>query len=97
VFRQVLVGETSQPAAETPLSNNFSRFFGIGTHLELTRTSTRDGKQAKKGSFKMLDQSKFSRTLVAAVAALLFSSVTVGAAVGPAQAVASPVGVSAIA
>ena len=43
----------------------------------------------------MLDQSKFSRTLVAAVAALLFSSVTVGAAVGPAQAVAGSVGVSA--
>ena len=42
----------------------------------------------------MFDQSKLSRTLVAALAALLFSSVTVGAAVGPAQAVASPVGVA---
>ena len=35
-------------------------------------------------------QSKISRTLTAAVAALLMSSVAVGAAVGPAQAVASP-------
>jgi hypothetical protein len=39
----------------------------------------------------MLNQSKFSRALVATVAALLMSSVTVGAAVGPAQAVAAPV------
>ena len=36
-------------------------------------------------------QSKISRTITAAVAALLMSSVAVGAAVGPAQAVASPV------
>ena len=39
-------------------------------------------------------QSKISRTITAAVAALLMSSVAVGAAVGPAQAVASPVQVS---
>ena len=42
----------------------------------------------------MSGQSKFSQTLVAAVGALLLSSVAVGAAVGPAQAVASPVGVA---
>jgi hypothetical protein len=42
----------------------------------------------------MSGQSTFTRTLVAVVAALLMSSVTVGAAVGPAQAVASPVAVS---
>lgn len=42
----------------------------------------------------MFVQSKTSRTLIAAFAALLMSSVTVGAAVGPAQAVASPVGVA---
>ena len=40
----------------------------------------------------MSNQSKFTRTLVAALAAVVMSSVTVGAAVGPAQAVASPVG-----
>jgi hypothetical protein len=42
----------------------------------------------------MSSQSKFSRALVAAVAAILMSSVTVGAAIGPAQAVAAPVKVS---
>jgi hypothetical protein len=42
----------------------------------------------------MSNQSKFSRALVATVAAVLMSSVTVGAAVGPAQAVAAPVKVS---
>jgi hypothetical protein len=42
----------------------------------------------------MSGQSTFTRTLVAVVAALLMSSVTVGAAVAPAQAVASPVAVS---
>jgi hypothetical protein len=42
----------------------------------------------------MSSQSQFTRTLVAIVAALVMSTVTVGAAVGPAQAVASPVQVS---
>jgi len=42
----------------------------------------------------MSGQSKITRTLVAAVAALVMSSVTVGAAVGPAQALANPVEVS---
>jgi len=39
-------------------------------------------------------QSQLARTLVAIVAALAMSTVAVGAAVGPAQAVASPVKVS---
>lgn len=38
----------------------------------------------------MSGQSHFTRTLVAAFAALLMSSIAVGAAVGPAQAIASP-------
>ncbi len=42
----------------------------------------------------MSGQSTFTRTLVAVAAALLMSSVTVGAAVGPAQAVANPVAAS---
>jgi hypothetical protein len=46
----------------------------------------------KKGSFKMSRYSNVSRTLIAAIGALLMSSVTVGAAVGPAQSVATPVG-----
>ena len=39
----------------------------------------------------MTSQSQFRRTLVAIAAAVAMSTVTVGAAVGPAQAVASPV------
>lgn len=42
----------------------------------------------------MSSQSKFNRTLVAIAGALAMSSVTVGAAVGPAQANAAPVQVS---
>jgi hypothetical protein len=42
----------------------------------------------------MLSKSPFTRTLVAIAAALLTSTLAVGAAVGPAQAVASPVHVS---
>lgn len=39
----------------------------------------------------MSGQSQLSRTLIAAFGALLMSTVAVGAAVGPAQAIASPV------
>ena len=42
----------------------------------------------------MSSQSQFKQTLLAVVAAVLMSTVAVGAAVGPAQAVASPVGVT---
>jgi hypothetical protein len=38
----------------------------------------------------MSGQSKISQTVLAAIAAVLMSSVAVGAAVGPAQAVANP-------
>ena len=41
-----------------------------------------------------MSNSPFTRTLVALAAALLMSTVTVSAAVGPAQAVASPAKVS---
>jgi hypothetical protein len=41
-FRQVLVGETSQPASRRPSFDNFSRFSAIGTLLELKPISTRD-------------------------------------------------------
>jgi hypothetical protein len=43
-----------------------------------------------KGRLEMSAQSHFTRTLVAFAAALLVSSVTVGAAVGPAQVAANP-------
>lgn len=42
----------------------------------------------------MSSQSQFTRTLVAIIAALVMSTVAVGAAVGPAQADANPVKVS---
>ena len=42
----------------------------------------------------MSGQSKFARTVVAIAAALVMSTVTVGAAVGPAQALAAPMQVS---
>ncbi len=42
----------------------------------------------------MSSQSQFKQTLFAVFAAVLMSTVAVGAAVGPAQAVASPVGVT---
>ena len=42
----------------------------------------------------MSTESKFKQTLIAAIAAVLVSSVAVGAAIGPAQAVHSPVGVT---
>ena len=42
----------------------------------------------------MSNQSQIRQTLVAVFAAVLMSTVAVGAAVGPAQAVASPVGVA---
>jgi len=42
----------------------------------------------------MSSQSQFTRTLVAIVGALAMSTIAVGAAVGPAQAVAAPIQVS---
>lgn len=50
--------------------------------------------EPSKGRLEMSSQSQFTRTLIAIVAALAMSTVTVGAAVGPAQAVASPAKVS---
>jgi hypothetical protein len=42
----------------------------------------------------MSSQSQFTRTLIAIVGALVMSTVAVGAAVGPAQALATPTQVS---
>ena len=42
----------------------------------------------------MQSQSQLTRTLIAMVATLLTSTVAVGAAVGPAQAIANPVGIN---
>jgi F0F1-type ATP synthase membrane subunit c/vacuolar-type H+-ATPase subunit K len=50
-----------------------------------------DCSAGEKGRFEMLVQSQLRRTLIAIAAALAMSAVTVGAAVGPAQAVVSAV------
>jgi hypothetical protein len=47
-------------------------------------------KAVQKGRIQMSVQSPITRTLVAIAAALAMSTVAVSAAVGPAQAVASP-------
>jgi hypothetical protein len=52
------------------------------------------GPATKKGDFEMPAKSQFTRNLIAAVGALLVSGIAVGAAVGPAQAVAKPLQVS---
>ena len=57
----------------------------------MARSTTHRG---QKGRYEMSSQSKFTRTLVAVAGALAMSSVTVGAAVGPAQANASPIQVA---
>src|SRR4051794_11089738 len=51
-------------------------------------------RRIKKGRIQMSAQSHLTRTLIAIAAALVMSTVTVGAAVGPAQAVANPVQVT---
>jgi hypothetical protein len=73
-----------------PTAQDFSQFSGIGTGLELLLVPARNQKaDRQKGDFRMSAQSHFTRTLVAFVAALLVSSVAVGAAVGPAQVAAN--------
>ena len=51
-FRQVLVGQTSQLAAETQLRRIISQFSAIGTSLELNRTSTRGKWAGEKREFQ---------------------------------------------
>jgi hypothetical protein len=48
----------------------------------------------KKGSIQMSVRSQLSRTLVAIAGALAVSTLTIGAAVGPAQANANPIAVN---
>jgi hypothetical protein len=48
-------------------------------------------KAGQKGRFEMSGQQTITRTLIAAIGALLMSSVAVGSAVAPAQVNATPV------
>jgi hypothetical protein len=75
-----------------PLTDVLRSFPGLARTLNWKGYRSADDERSKKGSFKMSGQSNISRTLIAAIGALLMSSVAVGAAVGPAQAIATPVG-----
>jgi hypothetical protein len=70
------------------LKGGFPRFSALGTGLDyLPASGPRFGMcRPEKGRNEMSGQSRFARSLVAAAAALLMSSVAVGTAVGPAQA-----------
>ena len=86
-MHQVLAGENSHFDI---LGQNFRSFLQLAWLLNRNGPGPAEKAGEKKGRMEMSGQSQFTRTLVAIAAALFMSSVTVGAAVGPAQAVASP-------
>ena len=71
--------------------NSFSQFCGIGTLLDYQCSSASNQTRWSKRRLEMSSQSQFTRTLVAIAAALIMSTVAVGAAVGPVEAQANPV------
>jgi hypothetical protein len=73
---------------------SFWQFSAIGTLLDYQCSSARNQQAGLKEEIKMSSHSQFTRTLVALAAALVMSTVAVGAAVGPAQASAAPAKVS---
>lgn len=92
----IVSGESRQVHHHAPLAILIFRSFArLAQLLIVSFASARNRSGPRKGRLEMSGQSKTSRTLVAIAAALLTSSIAVGAAVGPAQAVASPVTVSA--
>jgi hypothetical protein len=86
-----LVGEIRQLAERDIIFRSF-----LGLAHSLISLVHRPASQAagRKGRFQMSSQSQFTRTLIAIAAALVMSTVAVGAAVGPAQALANPAQVS---
>jgi hypothetical protein len=86
-----LGGKISQLAFRLAI---FVGFAGLAQPLNSSWRRHRMVGPATKGRLEMPAKSQFTRTLIAAVGALLVSSIAVGAAVGPAQAVAKPVQVS---
>jgi hypothetical protein len=68
----------------------FRSFSGLARSLIRKGHGPAKGNGGKKGEFEMSSQSPITRTLVAIAAALAMSTVAIGAAVGPAQAVAAP-------
>jgi hypothetical protein len=83
-----LVGENSH----RPLANGiFGGFTRLARALNSKFIDPKANRRIEKGEFQM---SSSYRTFIAMAAALLMSTVTVGAAVGPAQANANPIQVS---
>jgi len=89
---QLLVGENSQIDLSIGI---FRSFAGLARYL--IRKGHRSGdhlKGSRKREINQMSKSPFTRTLIAIAGALAMSAVTVGAAVGPAQANANPAKVS---
>lgn len=85
-----IVGESRKTSA---LVMVFVSFLTLARVLNRIERATAKVGAAKKGDFEMPVQSQLSRTLIALAAALVMSTITVGAAVGPAQANAHRVNV----
>jgi predicted ATP-binding protein involved in virulence len=72
------------------LTINFGSFLGLARVLISKGHRSAAVQAGEKGRLEMSAKSQFTRTLIAIVAALATSTIAIGAAVGPAQAVASP-------
>jgi len=86
-----LVGKIRQCG---PLHAVFRSFAGLARSLISSWHRLAAKQPVKKGDKEMSSQSHFTRTLIAMAAALVMSTVAIGAAVGPAQANANPLKVS---
>ena len=90
-IRQTLGGEIP-PTRRKSHRSVFGSFPGLARPLNSNGHDPADNRTGdKRENLKCQPVAAFSRTLVAIAAALAMSTVTVGAAVGPAQAVANPV------
>jgi hypothetical protein len=89
---QLEVGNSANRARSFFINGGFAFFFPIGTALEIGGTWIErwPADDPPKGRFKMF-ASKFSQQLFAGFAALLMSSIAVGATVAPEQVAATSV------
>jgi hypothetical protein len=87
IRHQLLVGKIHLQQAVWEV---FRSFPGLARSLISSVHRPAIKRQAKKRRHNMSSQSQFTRTLVAMAAALVMSTVAVGAAVGPASANANP-------
>jgi len=86
-MHQLLVGEISQSLV---MCDVFRSFSGLARPLNSLVHRPASKTAGEKRRVQMSSQSPFTRTLVAIAAALFMSTVAVGAAVGPASAIANP-------